>query len=154
MLLLFPQVNGQIAGYVLVSAMVATFGFGVFAGLKLIEDEARGLRLLRWYFGLQMPILSSPLIAYQLSSGAGINLSMIGSNLSAFWRFGSEMGVSLFQDRPWGIGVNIFAVAMFIWCDRIVKRGGCRRPPSTDAASVQTVGGETATVSPAAERPN
>jgi hypothetical protein len=122
MFLLFPQVKGQIAGYILVSAMIATFGFGVFCGLRLIEDEEKGLRLLRWFFGVQIPILSSPLLAYQLSSGAGVNLSWIGSNMSIFWRFGSEMGVWILQDRPWGLGLNAFALVMFVWTNRILKK--------------------------------
>ncbi len=121
MFLLFPQVKGQIAGYILVSAMIATFAFGVFCGLSFIEDEEKGLKLLRWFFGIQIPILSSPLFAYQLSAGAGVNLSWIGSNMSIFWRFGSEMGVWILQDRPWGLGLNIFALVMFIWTNRILK---------------------------------
>jgi hypothetical protein len=119
---LFTEIKGQIAGYVLVSAMIATFAFGVFCGFKFIEDEQKGLRLLRWFFGIQIPILSSPIITYRLSAGAGINLSWIGSNMSFFWRFGSEMGVWILQDRPWGLGLNLFALAMFLWTGRLLKR--------------------------------
>lgn len=139
MLLLLPQVNGQLVGYLLVSAMVATFAFGVFCGLKLIEDEERGLRLLRWFFAIQMPILSSPLFAYHLSCGAGINVSFVGWNLSMFFRFGSEMGVWILQDRPWGLGANVFAVAMFIWTDRILKRRAGRSAQSADTTENTTV---------------
>jgi len=122
MFLLFPQVQGQIAGYILVAVMIATFSFGVFSGLRFIEDEGKGLRLLRWFFGIQVPILSSPILAYQLSAGAGVNLSWIGSKMSFFWRFGSEMGVWILQDRPWGLGLNVFALAMFVWTNRLLKK--------------------------------
>ena len=136
MFILFPQVKGQIAGYILVSAMIATFAFGVFCGLRLIEDEPQGLKLLRWFFGIQIPVLSSPLIAYQLSSGAGLTVSWIGSKMSLFWQFGSEMGVWIFQDRPWGIGVNALAVVMFIWTGRLLKS---RAPGSTSGSGISAV---------------
>lgn len=122
MTLLFPQADGRITGYVVISAMIAAFSFGIFCGLKFIEDETKGLKLLRWYFGIQIPILSSPIVAYQLSSGAGLNLSWIGSKMSIFWRVGSEMGIWLLRDRPWGLGVNLFALAMFLWTSRIIRQ--------------------------------
>lgn len=130
MFLLFPQVNGRIVGYLLVSAMMATFAFGIFSGLKFIEDEAKGLRLLRWFFAIQIPIVSSPVFAYQLSSGAAANLSFIGSNLAAFGRFGSEMGVWILQDRPWGLGLNVFALVMFIWTGRLLQNQEIGQPSS------------------------
>lgn len=127
MSLLFPQAKGQIAGYILISAMMATFGFGVFCGLIFAEDEQRGLRLLRWFFGIQIPIISSPIFAYQLLAGAGLKLSWIGWNMSIFWRFGSEMGMWILQDRPWGLGLNVFALALFIWTGRIIGENDARR---------------------------
>jgi hypothetical protein len=102
--------------------MIATFGFGVWAGLKFIEDEARGLRLLRRFFALQIPILFSPYVAYQLGSGFSANVAWGGPHLSAFFRFGSEMTVSLLQNRPWGFGVNVFALVMFLWTGRLIRR--------------------------------
>lgn len=134
MVLLFSQVKGQIAGYLLVSAMIATFAFGIFGGLRFIEDEEKGLRWLRWFFGIQTPILSSPLFAYQLSSGAGINLSWIGSNLTLFGRFGSEMSVGILQDRPWGLGLNIFALGMFLWTGRLREKKSAIPPPEPASA--------------------
>jgi hypothetical protein len=121
MSLLFSQVRGHAAAYLLVVAMIATFGFGVWSGLKLIENEARGLRLLRWFFAIQIPILSSPYVAYHLSSGFAINVSWMGKQLSAFFRFGSEMGVSFLQNQPWGLGVNVFALIMFLWTRRLIR---------------------------------
>jgi hypothetical protein len=146
MFLLFPQVRGNVAGYFLIAAMIATFAFGVFAGLRFIEGEAKGLKLLRWFFAIQVPILSSPIFAYQLSSGFGVNLSWIGERLSAFFRFGSEMGVWILQDRPWGLGVNAFALIMLVWTHRLI-RGREKRPNKAPEPTTTSV------TSPAAQEP-
>jgi len=119
---LFPQAQGRVVTYMLIVAMMAVFLFGVFCGLRFIEDEAKGLRLLRWFYGIQIPLISSPIFAYQLSSGAAFNVSLGSWKINLFWRLGSEMGLWFLQDRPWGIGVNIFALAVFIWINRLIKK--------------------------------
>ncbi len=121
MFLLFPQAGGNIANYFLITAMIAVFGFGVIAGLRFAEDETNGLNLLRWFFAIQIPILSSPIFSWQMGCGFAVNLSWIGGRASIYWKLGSELGVWILQDRPWGVGVNVFALFMFLWTRKLLK---------------------------------
>jgi hypothetical protein len=119
---LLPQASGKPISYLLATAMIATFAFGVFAGFRLIEEQDKGLKLLRWFFALQIPILSSPFFVYQLTSGFGLMLWIIEQKPSISWRFGSEMGVCFLQDQSWVAGVNVFALAMFLWTSSMLKK--------------------------------
>jgi hypothetical protein len=141
MLALISRQNVGVAHVLLIVAMIATYGFGIFAGFRLIEDEAKGLRLLRWFFVLQIPIISSAPFSYQLTCGFGAGLTWIANQVSFFWRFGSEMGVLISSGRPWGIGVNLFALAMFIWTGRIMARRSNLDQPSAPMATTITTSG-------------
>src|SRR5438552_11235354 len=60
----FSHVDKVIA-YVVLLAFVCLYGYGIFLGVKLSEGPAP-LRHLRVYFGLQIPFISSPIVAYRL----------------------------------------------------------------------------------------
>lgn len=118
---LFSQVNGNVMSCMLIVIMIATFAFGIVCGFRLIDEENKGLRMLRWYFGIQIPCISSPLFSYHLSSGIGISAIWTGHHITFSWRIGSEMGVWVLQEHPWAIGINVVALILFIWVCRILK---------------------------------
>src|SRR5881227_3048645 len=63
----FSHVDKVIA-YVVLLAFVCLYGYGIFLGVKLSEGPAP-LRHLRVYFGLQIPFISSPIVAYRFATG-------------------------------------------------------------------------------------
>jgi hypothetical protein len=99
--------------YALLFAFVCLYGFGVFAGLRFAEtpQEKKWLAIFYW---LQVPWISSPLVAYRFASGFHISGAVIGSQLSGFFRIGSDWQFSFFQSAPWGVGLNVFALIMAI----------------------------------------
>lgn len=103
-------------------AMIATFCYGVFGGLSLLDNEVKGLRRLRWFFLIQIPVLSSPFFAYSCNAGLSLGVWWIGGANGLLWRFGSEMTLLFRASQPWGIGVNLVGLAMFVWTIRILAR--------------------------------
>jgi hypothetical protein len=124
---LIPRVEG-ITSSVLLAAMIATFAFGVFAGLRFMEDEEKGLGLLSCFFAIQIPIFSSPVLTYDLISGFGVKLLWM-RQWGLFFRFGSEMTIWIMHPQPWGLGVNAFALALFLWTRAILKKKGQQTEP-------------------------
>jgi len=64
---------------------------------------------------LQIPWLSSPLIAYEFAAGFRCTVAVIGGSFKwgVTW-LGANYELGLLEDNPWGVGVNLFAVVMFV----------------------------------------
>ena len=115
---LFHQANKVIA-YVLLLAFIAFYGYGVFVGLKLSEGPAP-LGHLRAYFAFQIPLLSSPVVAYRFCSGLQATIAIIPPTLGWDCRLGSEWHFAVLSSDRWGIGVNLVALAiMFLLYSRL-----------------------------------
>ena len=99
--------------YAMLAAFVALYGYGVFAGLRLAEHEEEKKHLMVFYW-LQVPWISSPIIAYHFASGFHVSGGFMDWKLSGLFRIGSDWQFSLFQSAPWGLGVNAFALVMAI----------------------------------------
>ena len=85
----FSHVDKVIA-YVVLLAFVCLYGYGIFLGVKLSEGPAP-LRHLRVYFGLQIPFISSPIVAYRFATGFQTTIAITQSGLGWDVRFlGSE----------------------------------------------------------------
>jgi hypothetical protein len=107
---LFSQASKVIA-YIMLLAFVCLYGYGIFIGLKLSEGSAP-LAHLRFYFGLQIPFISSPIIAYQFCSGLHATVAIIQPGLTWGYRLGSECRFAILSSAPWGIGINFVALAI------------------------------------------
>jgi hypothetical protein len=83
------------------------------SGVLLAIDE-RHTKLISIVIGLQTPIISSPIIAWMFCAGFSVNLTWIGAELGFNLWLGSQWQVNVFQELPWGFGINIFAVLMLI----------------------------------------
>jgi hypothetical protein len=89
------------------------YAYGTYAGLRFAEDEKNKKSLIIFYW-LQVPWISSPIISYRFTAGFHASGSLIGNELSGFFRLGSDWNFSLLQPVQWGIGVNFFALVMVI----------------------------------------
>lgn len=117
--------------YAMLTAFVALYAYGIFAGFRLIEkEETKHLIVFYW---LQVPWFSSPLLTYHLASGFFLSVSLIDWRFNAAFRLGSDWRFSLFQSDPWGVGINLFALAMVIILHRLKRRGS---PASALASTV------------------
>jgi len=119
------------ANFLLIIAFFSFFSFGIWAGWRLVEDEPSGIVLVKWYAALQMPYLSSPLLGFGLLSALGLRLGIGSGGFTFTYRLGSEAWLSLGQGAPWGISINVVAVALFILCSRSI-------PSTTQAHSFPT----------------
>lgn len=99
--------------YALLLAFVCLYGYGVFAGLRFAEAPEENKHLAVFYW-LQVPWISSPIFAYRFASGFHVSGAIIGSQLSGFFRVGSDWQFSMLQSAPWGIGLNVFALVMAV----------------------------------------
>jgi len=103
----------KVIAYGALLVFVALYGYGIFLGVKLSEGSAP-LPHLRFYFGLQIPFLSSPVIAYRFSTGLQATIAIIQPGVRFDWRLGSEGQFAILSSEPWGIGINIFALAIVL----------------------------------------
>ncbi len=69
------------------------------------------MRIALW---LQVFLISSPIIAWKLSSGFCFNLTLIGDQFGFDFWLGSGFQFNLFTKLPWGIGINLFPILMLI----------------------------------------
>ncbi len=105
------------------------FLFGIIAGFALIENKKLGVLLSQIYQGIQILMISSPIIVYTFSSGFMVGVSCMGANIGAFFRLGSHYYFYLFQDAPWGIGVNFVALFFFLYLKK--KRNHKAKPDNS-----------------------
>jgi hypothetical protein len=129
--------------YLTLLAFVGLYGYGIFVGLKLSEGF-NPIAHLRFYFALQVPFISSPVIAYRFCSGLQATVAIIyrggeivaeglhlESGLRWDCRLGSEWKFAILSSEPWGCGVNLVAlILMFLLYSRWAGVPGERASPT------------------------
>lgn len=90
------------------------FLFILVSGVMLMEGHAKGAMLSMWAQGLQIPFISFPFFAYKLIAGLDVNLYWIGNSGGMDYLIGSRWLFSIHGGDIWGIGVNLFALVMFL----------------------------------------
>jgi hypothetical protein len=103
----------RVIAYIALLAFVALNGYGIFLGVRL-SDGSVPLRHLRFYFALQIPFISSPIIAYRFATGLQVTIAMMQSGLRSDWRLGSEGQLAILSPALWRIGINVVAVAIVL----------------------------------------
>jgi hypothetical protein len=106
----FAQADKVIA-YAILLAFVGLYAYGIFVGLKLSEGPPP-LNHLRLYFALQIPFISSPLIAYRFCSGLQVTVAIIQPGLRWDCYLGSQWQFAILSSAPWGCGVNFVALVI------------------------------------------
>jgi hypothetical protein len=99
--------------YALMLAFLALFAFVTASGLAFVHNPERTGPLIV-ALALQIPWVSSPIIAYRLAAGFQISIALIGGHFAGGFRLGSDFQINLFQQLPWGAGVNLFALALLV----------------------------------------
>jgi len=109
-----PQGN-KVIGYISLLAFIGLYSYGIFVGFKLSEGPVP-LEHLRVYFGLQIPFISSPLIAYRFCSGLSATVAIIQPGLRGRWdyRLGSVWRFVIHSSAPWGVGINLVALVIVL----------------------------------------
>lgn len=101
---------------------IGLYAWGIWCGIALIEGVPGALRLNRFFWALQIPLISSPIVSYMFASGALLNISFEPAlgKINFYVRFGSQYGGSVLNaEQPWGIGINVVALGVFMcltWC--------------------------------------
>jgi hypothetical protein len=101
------------ANYALMIPFLALFIFVTVSGLVLVHNPQR-TRLMIVSLALQIPWVSSPIIAYKLTAGFQVCVALIDGRFAGGFRLGSDFQINFFQQLPWGAGVNLFALALLV----------------------------------------
>jgi lysylphosphatidylglycerol synthetase-like protein (DUF2156 family) len=108
----------------------------VAVGVRLADGTESRTSLL-WLYGVQVPLLSSPVVAYHLSLGAHIYVGVLGDSFYWNLQFGDHYSVSLGNgDLSWGFGVNLFALGMYLITSRTMPSNNRFERSRVGAASV------------------
>ena len=118
--LLFHERASRVSYLLFVITFLCLYTFVVISGLFLVYDPKCKLPLLI-AFALQIPSISSPIIAYSFTAGFYVTIAVIDGRAAGSFRLGSDWKLSVLQNAPWGIGVNLFAVAMLVLLVRTIE---------------------------------
>jgi hypothetical protein len=99
--------------YAFALAALALFTFVTISGLIFVHDSERtGLLIISLF--IQIPWVSSPIIAYKLATGFQVSVVFIGGRFAGGFHLGSDVQLNLFRQFPWGVGINLFALVLLI----------------------------------------
>ena len=108
----------------LCSIAVALYAWGVWCGVKVLENQAGWEGSTISYWAVQIPTFGSPVIAYFFTSGFHLTTTLQFSPLKFDINFllGSTFNYSLMNEvQPLLIGVNLFALGVVVWLMRLRK---------------------------------
>ncbi|AXK71260.1 hypothetical protein DWG18_02450 [Lysobacter sp. TY2-98] len=103
----------------------ALYAWGLWCGVRMLEGspDAERKNLIFWL--VQVPVFSSPVLGYFFANGFHLTVSVQASplNFNANFFLGSTFTYSLLQsDKPWILGVNLFALGVALWLVRVMRR--------------------------------
>jgi len=119
---------------------MALYVWGIANGLAVLEERPDSLRWNRYFWLMQIPSLSSPLMGYMFISGAAFHVTY--APLTSDWNYrahlGSQFTYSLLQmNAPFVIGVNLLAIAIcayLLYLGQSSKQMGPEPAAATDLA--------------------
>ena len=93
----------------------ALYAWGVWCGIGVLENSADSLTPVRVYWLLQIPYFTSPVLGFHFFGGAWILTAIQTADPKFLWalQFGNHFAGTVMQPAPFGIGVNLFAIAVF-----------------------------------------
>ena len=122
--------------YALLVTFIGLFAYGIYAGLRFADNPSDTKHLIAFYW-LQVPWLSSPLLAYRFASGFHVTGGFVDSKLSMLFRIGSDWQFSTAKPAPWGLGINVFALVVVILLMR--KKPNKAPEPTTMAVTPRAI---------------
>ncbi len=92
------------------------FIFGIFAGLALIKESRYGIASSAIYQALQVPLISSHVISYNIRSGVRLIVGVLRGMPYVTFDIGARCTI-IFGKRPdsWGFGINLIALILFVY---------------------------------------
>lgn len=110
------NINKPVYDWILFIFFIFVFLFGIVSGLALLEKPQLGSALSAAYQALQIPVISSPLLTYELFSGLQLGFGWSKGRYVFLYGFGAR-SILVFWKRtaPWLIGVNTLALFFFIY---------------------------------------
>lgn len=108
---LFAAKNTPVFGYAMIALVIALYTYGIFAGIQLSED-ARHYGHVLFFYALQVPLFSSPILLYRFACGFHATIWVVGFSFGWMFRLGSDCQLAILQPNSWGAGVNLFAAAI------------------------------------------
>jgi len=124
---LFKPQSQEPVYFILLVVFLALYAFVTASGLVLVQNPRRTGPLFI-AIAMQIPWVCSPLISYRFTSGFHVTIGLIGGSFGGGFHFGSDWQCSVFQQIPWGIGVNLFAVLVLVLLARSVQPPDVRLP--------------------------
>lgn len=110
------QQQHQALALVFTFLFALVYAWGTWCGLIILESGKAAARQACVFWGLQIPHLMSPVAGFSLTSGAAVMVSYAGSTGIAFKAdIGSHFQYSLLQGLPFSIGINLFALGIFVY---------------------------------------
>lgn len=103
----------------------ALYAWGIWCGVRMLEASPDAERKNLKFWLTQVPVLSSPVLGYFFANGFHLTVSVqaFPLNLNANFLLGSTFTYSLLQpDKPWILGVNLFALGISLFLARKVRR--------------------------------
>ncbi len=99
------------------------YGFGIAAGVMLLNGTDRGVRWSTVFQGLQIPHLLSPIFTYKFASGFHFTFYTGSEGFSFNFATGFHWLVGLFESiNHWQVGVNTVAVYLFVYLLRHLRQ--------------------------------
>jgi hypothetical protein len=81
---LFAAKNTPVFGYAMIALVIALYTYGIFAGIRLSED-ARHYGHVLFFYALQVPFFSSPILLYRFACGFHATIWVVGFSFG--WMF-------------------------------------------------------------------
>lgn len=107
--------QSQLLAKILSAPFALGYLWGLWCGIQLLEGNGRGLRQSTWFWVIQIPTFSSPVLGYLFTSGAYVTVTYLPATSSFNWMMtlGSKFECSLMQaDKPWMFGINFIAIVV------------------------------------------
>lgn len=98
-----------IEGSIVNGLALTVFLYALYAGLQFSKSTANTKQLSRAFL-LQVPCLSSPILTYKIATGISLSLMYSAHGSNYFIGLGANYALAIFNDRPWGLGVNLAAI--------------------------------------------
>lgn len=134
---LFKPQSQQLVYFLFIAVFLVLYAFVTASGLLFVLNPRRTLPLFI-ALGFQIPWISSPLIAYRFTAGLHATVGFVGGDFNGGFRLGSDWQFNLFQKSPWGLGVNLFAVAILTLLARAVLTTNKVQQPTAAALAASS----------------
>jgi hypothetical protein len=132
---LFDPENQETSYKVIMMAFLLLYAFVTLSGLLFVQNHQQTWPL-RVALRLQVPWISSPVIAYQFVSGFHVTVGLAGGYINADSWLGSGWTFYFFTEFPWGFGINLFAIFMLVLLARSMRTSNIVLPSRTVVPSL------------------